>query len=107
MTGAPRAEVVVKNGVATLTLLGAKSVNVMGRELIASLVRALDALRQDATLRLLIVSGPPGGSFQGGVDIAEMAGFTPDAAREFITLLHQACHGLRALPVPSIARIEG
>ena len=107
MTGAPGVEVVVKNGVVTLTLLGEKSVNVMGRELIASLVRALEVLRQDATLRLLIVSGPPGGSFQGGVNIAEMASFTPDAAREFITLLHQACHGLRVLPVPSIARIEG
>jgi enoyl-CoA hydratase/carnithine racemase len=55
----------------------------------------------------VIVSGPPGGSFQGGVNIAEMADFTPDTARDFITLLHQACHGLRALPVPSIARIGG
>ena len=93
--------------VATVTLNGAKKVNVMGRALVAKLVRALEALRQDADLGLVIVSGPPGGSFQGGVDIAEMARFDADAAREFITLLHQACHGLRTLPVPSIARIEG
>jgi hypothetical protein len=107
MTSAPTVEVAVANGVATLTLRGEKSVNVMGRTLVASLVRALEALRQDTTLRLVVISGPPGGSFQGGVNIAEMADFTPDAARDFITLLHQACHGLRALPVPSIARIEG
>jgi enoyl-CoA hydratase/carnithine racemase len=100
-------DVAVGNGVATLTLRGEKSVNVMGRALVASLVQALEALRQDTTLRLLVLSGPPGGSFQGGVNIAEMADFTPDAARDFITLLHQACHGLRALPVPSIARVEG
>jgi len=103
----PRVDLARENGVATLTLQGEKSVNVMGRALIVSLVKALEALRQDETLRLLIVAGPPGGSFQGGVNIAEMAGFTPDSARDFITLLHQACHGLRALPVPSIARIEG
>ena len=58
-------------------------------------------------LRLVVLSGPHGGSFQGGVDIAEMARFDADSARDFITLLHQACHGLRTLPVPSIARIEG
>lgn len=93
--------------VVTLTLVGEKSVNIMGRVLVAALVNALQKLREDGKLRLVIVTGPRGGSFQGGVNIAEMAGFTPDAAREFITLLHQACHGLRALPVPSIARIEG
>jgi enoyl-CoA hydratase/carnithine racemase len=93
--------------VVTVTLRGEKSVNIMGRALVGSLVATLQRLRQDEKLRLVIVSGPSGGSFQGGVNIAEMAGFTPDAARDFITLLHQACHGLRALPVPSIARIEG
>jgi len=107
MARTPAVDVVVENGLARLTLRGEKSVNVMGRTLVASLVTALEALRQDETLRLVIVSGPPSGSFQGGVNIAEMADFTPDSARDFITLLHQACHGVRTLPVPSIARIEG
>ena len=100
-------DVALASGVARLTLRGEKSVNVMNRELIAALARALEALRRDATLRVVVVSGPAGRSFQGGVNIAEMADFTPDSARDFITLLHQACHGLRTLPVPSIARIEG
>jgi enoyl-CoA hydratase/carnithine racemase len=97
----------MKSGVATLTLRGEKKVNLMGRALAASFVRALEALRRDQDLRLVILTGPPGGSFQGGVNIAEMERFDPDSAREFITLLHHACHGLRALPVPSIARVEG
>jgi enoyl-CoA hydratase/carnithine racemase len=107
MTAPPRVDVGLDNGVATLTLLGEKSVNVMGRALVASLVQALETLRQDSALRLVILTGPPGCSFQGGVNIAEMCAFTADSARDFITLLHQACHGLRALPVPSIARVEG
>ncbi len=102
-----RVDVAMDGGIATLTLIGAKSVNVMGRALIASLVTRLEALRRDASLRLVVLTGPLGGSFQGGVDIAEMAHFDSDSARDFITLLHQACHGLRTLPVPSIARIEG
>src|SRR5262245_14922483 len=100
-------DVVLRDGVAALTLRGAKSVNVMGRALVGALVGALERLRKDRSLRLAILSGPAGGSFQGGVDIAEMAQFDSDRGREFITLLHQACHGLRKLPVPSIARIEG
>ena len=107
MARAPSVDIGVRQGVATLTLLGGKSVNLIGRALVGELVRALEALRRDAGLRLVIVTGPAGGSFQGGVDIAEMAGFDADSGREFITLLHQACHGLRALPVPSIARVEG
>lgn len=96
-----------ERGIATVTLNGSKSVNVMGSALVRALVQTLEALRQDAGLRLVVLSGPAGGSFQGGVDIAEMARFDADSARDFITLLHQACHGLRTLPVPSIARIEG
>ena len=99
--------VVLRDGVATLTLRGAKSVNVMGRALVGAVVEALEQLRKDSSLRLAILTGPAGGSFQGGVDIAEMAQFDSAAGRDFITLLHQACHGLRTLPVPSIARIEG
>jgi enoyl-CoA hydratase/carnithine racemase len=106
MSAAP-VEVRHDGGIATLTLNGDKSVNVMGSALVRELVRALEALRQDAGLRLVVLSGPHGGSFQGGVNIAEMARFDANSAREFITLLHQACHGLRALSVPSIARIEG
>jgi enoyl-CoA hydratase/carnithine racemase len=105
--GSNMIDVAISAGVATVTLRGEKSVNVMGRSLVASLVQTLEALRTDDALRLVILTGPQGGSFQGGVNIAEMAGFTPDTARDFITLLHQACHGLRMLPVPSIARIEG
>ena len=97
----------VRDGVATLTLRGDKSVNIMGRALVTSMVGTLNRLRKEPSLRVVIVTGPTGESFQGGVNIAEMVQFDSDAARDFITLLHQACHGLRALPVPSIARIEG
>lgn len=107
MASNPSVEVQYAGTVATVTLHGEKSVNVMGAALITSLVRALEDLRRDPALGLVIVRGPRGGSFQGGVNIAEMASFTADAARDFITLLHQACHAFRTLPVPSIACIDG
>ena len=105
----PSAEVIVtrRDHVATLTLHGEKRVNIAGRALVAALAQTLESLRGDRELRLVILTGPPGRSFLGGMNIAEMAQFDRDSAREFITLLHHACHGLRALDVPSVARIEG
>lgn len=103
----PGIEVKTQDGIATVLLDGEKSVNIFGRSLLTQLVRALTDLRQRTEPRLVILTGPGGGSFLGGMNIAEMAQFDPVSAREFITLLHQACHCLRELPVPSIARIEG
>lgn len=103
----PAMEVSTKDGIATVLLQGEKSVNIFGRSQLTQLVRALTALRQCTQPRVVVLSGPAGGSFLGGMNIAEMAQFDPISAREFITLLHQACHALRELPVPSIARIEG
>lgn len=103
----PAIEVSMREGIATVLLQGEKSVNIFGRSLLGQLVRALTDLRQRPGLRLAVLTGPSGGSFLGGMNIAEMAQFDPVSAREFITLLHQTCHALRELPVPSIARIEG
>lgn len=103
----PAIEVSTRGGIATVLLQGEKSVNVFGRSLLGQLVRALTDLRQRAEPRVVVLTGPAGGSFLGGMNIAEMAQLDPVSAREFITLLHQACHALRELPVPSIARIEG
>jgi enoyl-CoA hydratase/carnithine racemase len=100
-------EVVRAGRITTVILHGEKSVNVMGSALVAELARVLEDLERDPRPGVVVLTGPRGGSFQGGVDIAEMARFGPDTARSFITLLHRACHALRRLPVPSIARIEG
>lgn len=107
MAADPGIEVSTKDGIATVLLDGEKSVNVFGRSLLTQLLRALTDLRQRTQVRVVVLTGPAGRSFLGGMNIAEMAQFDPMSAREFITLLHQACHALRELPVPSIARIEG
>jgi enoyl-CoA hydratase/carnithine racemase len=53
----------------------------MGRALVAALVQALEALRRDDGLRLVVLTGPSGGSFQGGVNVEEMASLDADSAR--------------------------
>ncbi|HUI18531.1 MAG TPA: enoyl-CoA hydratase [Alphaproteobacteria bacterium] len=81
--------------------------NVLNRALMQALVEKLEALAVDETLRVLVLSGRGESAFIGGADIREMAMLDPESARAFITLLHRVCAGLRALPVPVIARIRG
>ena len=81
--------------------------NILNGLLIVQLGEAINSLRDDDELRVVILTGAGEGAFIGGADINEMAGFDPDSARAFITRLHEACHALRTLPVPVIARISG
>ncbi len=81
--------------------------NVIGRAAMAELRALCEHLAQRPELRCVILRGGGDKAFIGGADIAEMAGLDPASARQFITALHLVCAGLRALPVPVIARIEG
>ncbi len=103
----PRVDVSLQDGVATLTMHGHKSVNLINRAMMDALLAAGASLREEASLRLIVLTGAEGKGFIGGADIAEMSAFTPDTARDFITRLHQVCHQFRTLPVPSIARVDG
>ena len=103
----PRVEVTRKQGVATVTMHGHKSVNLINRAMMGELLEAGAALQDDPQLRLIVLTGADGKGFIGGADIAEMQAFTPQTARAFITQLHAVCHLFRALPVPSIARVDG
>jgi enoyl-CoA hydratase len=103
----PCVEVTRERGVATLTMHGHKSVNLISRAMMEALFAAGTQLRDDPDLRLIVLTGAPSKGFIGGADIAEMAALTADTARLFITQLHTVCDLFRTLPVPSIARIDG
>lgn len=103
----PRVDVSLAGGVATLVMHGHKSVNLINRAMLEALLGAGERVRAEPGLRLIVLTGAPGQGFSGGADISEMSAFTPGTARDFITRVHQVCHQFRALPVPSIARVEG
>lgn len=103
----PRVEVTRDRGIATLTMHGHKSVNLISRAMMEALLAAGAGLHNDPELRLIVLTGAPGKGFIGGADISEMAALNVDTARVFITRLHMVCDLFRTLPVPSIARIDG
>ncbi len=105
-----RVERVERGGgfVATVVLDNARRLNSMNSALMAEFVEKLEGLAREDDLRALILTGDGDKAFVGGADIKEMGAIkSPHDARAFITRVHGCCHAVRAIPAPTIARING
>ena len=106
MTAWNHVQMVTRDGVATI-IYSERRLNVLHTAGLEELLAAGQQLRRMEGLRLVVLTGAGEKAFMGGADISEMAQFTPTSAQAFITRIHQVCHMLRTLPVPSIARVNG
>jgi enoyl-CoA hydratase/carnithine racemase len=94
--------------VATVTISNARRLNTMNTALMAEFVEEMDALAQNRELRAVVLTGEGDKAFIGGADIKEMGRIRDGAgARAFISRVHACCAAVRAIPVPTIARIQG
>jgi enoyl-CoA hydratase len=94
--------------VAFVTVDNASRLNSMSSALMDELVERLSELAASADLRALVLTGAGDKAFIGGADIREMSALSnAEEARRFITRLHKCCDAIRAIPVPTIARING
>lgn len=96
-----------ERGIATLTIRGKGSLNILGSEATADLTQAITALAETPGIRALVVRGAGDNAFIGGADIAEMAGLRRASAERFITGLRALCDALRRFPAPVVARLAG
>ena len=102
-----RVEERAQGAVALLTLDNRAKLNTLDRALMRQFIAAVDELGQREDVRALVLRGAGEKAFIGGASIPEMAALDRDSAREFITLVHRTCDGLRRFPVPVIAAIDG
>lgn len=93
------------DGVTTLTLVR-PPVNALGRKLVEDLGAAIAALEQDAELRALIVAAE-GKAFCAGADLKERQGMDAEDVRRWVPFLGGTFTRLAAVPVPTIAVIQG
>lgn len=94
--------------IAFVTVDNASRLNSMSSALMDELVERLSELATSADLRALVLTGAGDKAFIGGADIREMSALSnAEEARRFITRLHKCCDAIRAIPVPTIARING
>jgi enoyl-CoA hydratase len=96
-----------QRGVYTLQIVDAKSMNVLGTPVTQGLTEAAQWLAQQSDARAVIVRGTGDKSFIGGANIYEMGGLDSAGAHAFITNLRKLCDAVRAIPVPTVARIPG
>jgi enoyl-CoA hydratase/carnithine racemase len=94
--------------VAIVTINNASRLNAMHSALMDEFVERLSPLMADAQLRAFVLTGAGDKAFIGGADIREMSVLAnAEDGREFISRLHRCCDAIRAIPVPTIARING
>src|SRR5260370_10318737 len=94
--------------VAIVPINNASRLNAMHSGLMDEFVERLSPLMADAELRAFVLTGAGDKAFIGGADIREMSALAnAEDGREFITRLHRCCDAIRAIPVPTIARING
>ena len=95
------------NGIATLTLQNAKSLNIVGTAAILELTQAIHTLQARDDVRVLVLRGQGNKALIGGADIYEMVALTTPTAEAFITRLKNLCEAVRSFPAPVIARCSG
>jgi len=100
-----------RGAVARIVIDNRDRINVLDSDLITQLISGVNDLAGDQRLRVLVITGAGDKAFIGGADINEMstlaAAGESSSAKEFITILHEACRELRRFPVPVIGRING
>jgi enoyl-CoA hydratase len=93
-------------GIATITFNRPDKLNALNQEMLAEFADALEQVRQNPEIRVLLLTGA-GRAFIAGADISEFLQFGPLEARQFSATAHDLGFALAALEIPVIACVNG
>src|SRR5437773_5375889 len=96
-----------KDGIAYIAFNRPKVLNALNRKTVEELHQALLDARDDASVRVLILTGAGEKSFVAGADISELAVQTPVNGKEFSLYGQSVFHLLETMGKPSICAING
>jgi enoyl-CoA hydratase len=96
-----------KDQIATITFNRPKVLNALNRKTVEELGQALAAARDDAEVRVLILTGAGEKAFVAGADINELAQRTPVDGKDFSLYGQGVFRMLETMGKPSIAAING
>ncbi len=97
----------VRDAIAFITFNRPKVLNALNRRTVEELRDALVAARDDAAVRVVILTGAGEKSFVAGADISELAQQTPVNGKEFSLFGQSVFHLLETMGKPSICAING
>jgi enoyl-CoA hydratase len=96
-----------KDGIAYITFNRPKLLNALNRKTMEELHQVLQDARDDASVRVLILTGAGDKAFVAGADINELAQQTPVDGKEFSLYGQGVLHLLETMGKPSICAING
>lgn len=94
-------------GVATITLNRPEALNAFSKEVVEEILHALEDVKTDEAVRVVVLTGAGEKAFSAGADIKAMVGMTALKARELSFMGEKLCVGLENLEKPVIAAING
>jgi enoyl-CoA hydratase/carnithine racemase len=106
MAASSPVELSVADRVATIALVNPERRNVLDEEMADALRDAAARVRADTEVRCAILTGTDD-VFAAGADIEEIAAASPEQNLAYNSRLRAAVDALAALPVPSIAAVNG
>ena len=95
------------DGIATLTFNRPKALNALNTTLLEEFADALDKIKKDESIRVLILTGAGEKAFVAGADITEIATLTPLGAKKFAQFGQDIIGTLQSLAIPVIAAVNG
>ncbi len=95
-----------RGAVALLTLNRPDALNALSGALLSELGVCIDAVAREGTARALVLTGA-GRAFAAGADIAQMRAMTALEGEAFSRLGHDTLAKLEALPIPTLAAVNG
>jgi len=97
----------VADGVALLTLNRPEVMNSFNFALLYALKKEIDQLDQDATIRVIIITGAGAKAFAAGADLKERLSYTPEQVKEFIFTIRNLFTQIEYMRKPVIAAVNG
>lgn len=94
-------------GIATITLNRPEALNAFSKEVIEEVLQAIEDVRNDENVHVLVLTGAGEKAFSAGADIKAMIGMTALKARELSFMGEKLCVALENSEKPVIAAING
>ncbi|XP_033008006.1 enoyl-CoA hydratase domain-containing protein 2, mitochondrial isoform X2 [Lacerta agilis] len=94
-------------GIAEILMNRPHARNSLGKVLVDELFETLEVLHFDESIRVVIIKSKVKGVFCAGADLKERAKMSNTETDHFVQRLRNLMDGIAALPMPTIAAIEG
>src|SRR5574340_400393 len=90
----------IEDGIATITFNRPKALNAMNSETMAELFDAATVCKNDANVKVLILTGAGEKAFVAGADISQMQSMRPQEALSFMEMGNETLRAIEIMPKP-------